>query len=110
MGIQCRRKTEPLRNESVAPLKSVSGSKSVTEPQREIPVFAETDVLVIGGGIAGCHAAISAAKHGAKVAVMDRGHAKRSGMGGAGVDHWHGACTNPCSKVTPEEYTQASLD
>ena len=69
-----------------------------------------SDVLVIGGGIAGCHAAVSAAKHGARVAVMDRGHAKRSGMGGAGVDHWHGACTNPCSKVTPEEYTQATID
>jgi len=28
----------------------------------------ECDVLIIGGGVAGCHAAISAAIHGAKVA------------------------------------------
>jgi succinate dehydrogenase/fumarate reductase flavoprotein subunit len=69
-----------------------------------------SDVLVIGGGIAGCHAAVSAAKHGAKVAVIDRGNAKRSGMGGVGVDHWHGACTNPCSKVTPEDYTLATIE
>ncbi|MGB9920659.1 MAG: FAD-dependent oxidoreductase [Moorellales bacterium] len=68
------------------------------------------DVLVIGGGVAGCRAAIAAAQHGARVVVAERGHAKRSGAGGAGVDHWHGACTNPCSKVTPEEYTQAILD
>src|SRR4030042_5536439 len=61
------------------------------------------DVLILGGGIAGCHAAINAAKRGAKVAVVDKGAVIRSGLGGAGVDHWHLACTNPCSKITPEE-------
>ncbi len=30
------------------------------------------DILVIGGGIAGCHAAIIAARKGAKVAVVDK--------------------------------------
>ncbi len=69
-----------------------------------------TDVLVIGGGVAGCRAAISAARKGVKVAIAERGHAKRSGAGGAGVDHWHGACTNPCSRVTPEMYTRACYD
>jgi len=67
----------------------------------------ECDVLVIGGGVAGCHAAISATRYGAKVVVADRGNAKRSGAGGAGVDHWHGAVTNPCSRVTPLDYTLA---
>lgn len=61
------------------------------------------DVLVVGGGIAGCHAAINAARKGLKVAVVDKGPIVRSGDGGAGVDHWHMALTNPCSKVTPEE-------
>ena len=65
-----------------------------------------TDVLILGGGIAGCHAAISAAKRGVKVAIVEKGAAIRSGQGGAGVDHWHMACTNPCSKVTPEEMMQ----
>jgi succinate dehydrogenase/fumarate reductase flavoprotein subunit len=69
-----------------------------------------SDVLVIGGGVAGLQAAINAAKKGVKVAVLERGHAKRSGAGGAGVDHWHGAVTNPCSKVTPEMYTNACYD
>ena len=32
------------------------------------------DVLILGGGIAGCHAAINAAKRGAKVAVVDKRH------------------------------------
>jgi succinate dehydrogenase/fumarate reductase flavoprotein subunit len=68
------------------------------------------DVLIIGGGVAGLQAAINAARKGVKVAVAERGHAKRSGSGGAGVDHWHGAVTNPCSKVTPEMYTNACYD
>jgi succinate dehydrogenase/fumarate reductase flavoprotein subunit len=61
------------------------------------------DVLIIGGGIAGCHAAINAAKMGAKVAVVEKATVMRSGAGGAGVDHWHLACTNPASRITPEE-------
>jgi succinate dehydrogenase/fumarate reductase flavoprotein subunit len=63
----------------------------------------ETDVLILGGGVAGCHAAISAAKRGAKVAVVEKATVMRSGNGGSGVDHWHGAVTNPCSKMTPDE-------
>jgi succinate dehydrogenase/fumarate reductase flavoprotein subunit len=70
----------------------------------------DTDVLVIGGGVAGCRAAIAAKKKGVRVAIAERGHAKRSGSGGAGVDHWHGAVTNPCSRVTPEMYTNACYD
>src|SRR5512137_1347647 len=69
-----------------------------------------SDILVVGGGVAGVRASISAAQMGAKVVLADVGHAKRSGAGGAGVDHWHGACTNPCSKVTPEMYTKACYD
>lgn len=70
----------------------------------------ESDVLVIGGGVAGCRAAIAARQQGASVAVADRGFSKRSGMGGAGVDHWHGAVLNPCSKVTPKMYSEAAMD
>ena len=68
------------------------------------------DVLVLGGGIAGSHAAISAAKQGAKVVLVEKSATKRSGRGGAGVDHWHAACTNPCCTITPDEYTQAIVD
>lgn len=73
-------------------------------------IVVETDVLVVGGGVAGCRAAISARQKGATVAVVDRGFSKRSGEGGVGVDHWHGAVRNPCSKVTPEMYSEAAMD
>ena len=70
----------------------------------------ECDVLVVGGGVAGCRAAIEARKQGANVILADRGVAKRSGRGGAGVDHWHGAVLNPCSKVTPRQYSDVAMD
>lgn len=69
----------------------------------------DADILILGGGVAGSHAAITAAKQGARVVVVDKGPVIRSGSGGAGVDHWHGACTNPCSTVTPEEMAKLTL-
>ena len=48
----------------------------------------ETDVLIIGGGLAGCYAAISAAKKGMSVAVVEKGAVIRSGSAGSGIDHW----------------------
>lgn len=58
------------------------------------------DVLVLGGGPAGCFAAISAARKGAKVVLVEKGHPKSSG--GSGVDHWLNS-PNPCSGITAEE-------
>ena len=61
------------------------------------------DVLIVGGGTAGCHAAINARKKGAKVLVIDKANVLTSGCGGSGVDHWHNACTNLASGITPED-------
>lgn len=68
-----------------------------------------TDVLVLGGGIAGCHAAINARRKGAEVVVLEKTATKWSGNGGAGVDHWLSACTNPCSEVSPEDFTAQAI-
>jgi succinate dehydrogenase/fumarate reductase flavoprotein subunit len=48
----------------------------------------ETDVLVIGGGIAGLMAAISAAGQGARVLVAEKANTRRSGCGATGNDHF----------------------
>ena len=45
---------------------------SVKEAARETPVFAETDVLVVGGGPAGTAAAIAAGRLGAEVMLVER--------------------------------------
>ncbi len=70
----------------------------------------EADVLVLGGGLAGCFAAIAAAQRGQKVVLVEKGATERSGAAGTGFDHWESACTNPCSKVTPEEIAYAYVD
>lgn len=67
------------------------------------------DVLVVGGGPAGCMAAIAAAKKGQRVVLLEKGATKRSGAAGSGVDHWESAATNPCSKVSPEELVQVMI-
>lgn len=68
------------------------------------------DILVLGGGVAGCMAAISAARSGQKVVLVEKGATRMSGAGGSGCDHWESAATNPCSKITPEILTKAMLD
>jgi succinate dehydrogenase/fumarate reductase flavoprotein subunit len=65
------------------------------------------DVLVLGGGPAGCFAAITAARKGLKVVLVDKAAVKRSGSAGSGIDHYGGATTNPASQVTPEASTQS---
>ena len=64
----------------------------------------DTDVLVIGGGMAGCWAAISAARKGLRVALVEKSATVRSGAVGPGVDHWCDAPNHPLSKVDPDEW------
>ena len=68
------------------------------------------DVLILGGGIAGCWAAIAAAKKGVKVAIVEKGATIRSGAGGSGCDHWESAATNPCSRISPEDLSYAMIE
>ncbi len=48
----------------------------------------ETDVLVVGGGLAGNNAAIGAAEKGAKVLIADKSSINRCGAIAGGVDHF----------------------
>lgn len=47
-------------------------NKFIVEKEQQIPVYGETQVLVVGGGPAGICAAVSAARQGAKVILMER--------------------------------------
>jgi hypothetical protein len=60
---------------------------TISEAAREIPVHAETDVLVVGGGPAGCAAATAAARLGADVLLVERyGHL--GGLATGGLVFW----------------------
>ena len=59
-------------------------SRTITEPERLIPVLDEVDVLVSGGGIAGVAAAVSAARTGAKTMLIER-HGFLGGVASAGL-------------------------
>lgn len=47
-----------------------------------------TDVLCVGGGIAGLMAAIRAAERGSRVVIAEKGNIRYSGSGGLGNDHF----------------------
>jgi hypothetical protein len=57
---------------------------SIREEARDIPVIAEVDVLVVGGGPAGVAAAVGAAREGARTFLIER-HGFLGGMWTAGM-------------------------
>jgi len=73
--------------------------------EREI----DADVVVLGGGIAGCWAAISAARKGLKVVVVEKGATLKSGSGGSGCDHWLNT-PHPGTDITAEELVDWELE
>ncbi len=46
--------------------------KVIQEPSREVPVWDEVDVLVVGGGTSGPAAGIAAARHGCRTLLIER--------------------------------------
>lgn len=56
--------------DEMSPMKSATAF--ITEPARRVPVLLETDVIVVGGGTTGPFAAISAAREGKRVVLIER--------------------------------------
>ena len=73
VGAGCGRKIEGDKTEKTpTSTGSVQPQRTIAEPAREIPVLAETDVVVIGGGPAGVAAAIAASRAGAETYLVER--------------------------------------
>jgi succinate dehydrogenase/fumarate reductase flavoprotein subunit len=77
----------------------------------------ETDVLCVGGGIAGMMAAIRAAELGARVVVAEKANPVRSGSAGIGCDHfkcylpeYHGPDMTPVIEQSLRVFTGVMRD
>lgn len=60
----------PVENRPLYPAFIRDGK--VIQPERPLPVFHETDVLVVGGGCAGWASAVASARAGAKTMIVER--------------------------------------
>jgi len=58
--------------------------RTLIEPSRQVPVGAEADIVVCGGGPGGFSAAIAAARHGAKTVLIER-YGFMGGLASAGL-------------------------
>src|SRR5258707_4851446 len=65
-------------------------SKTIEEPARQIPVYGEYEVVVLGGGPAGIAAAVAASRAGRSTLLIER-YGFLGGMGtAAGVTNFFG--------------------
>ncbi|MBN2449181.1 MAG: FAD-dependent oxidoreductase [Lentisphaeria bacterium] len=55
-----------------APPPRPGDGQTVTEPERDVPVWGQYDVVVVGGGIAGVAAAVAAARNGASTCLLEK--------------------------------------
>src|ERR1700720_3177530 len=58
-------------------------SKTIEEPARQVPLYGEYEVVVLGGGPAGIAAAVAAARAGRRTLLIER-YGVLGGMGTAG--------------------------
>ena len=59
--------------------------RMIPDPSTEIPVVGQYDVMVVGGGMTGVAAALSAARLGAKVLIVEQTNC----LGGVATSGWH---------------------
>jgi hypothetical protein len=71
-----------------------TSAKTIVEPERQVPVYGEYEIVVVGGGPAGIAAAAVAAMHGRKTLLIER-YGFLGGMGtAAGVTNFFGLFAN----------------
>ena len=84
-----------------------SATGAIVVPARRIPVLAEADLVVCGGGPAGISAACCAARHGAKVILLERWPSVGGMATNALVNIWH---TSDRTKQVIAGFTQEAIE
>ncbi len=93
--------------ESARAARDSARPSEVVIPERRVPVLAEADVVVCGGGTAGVAAAHSAARHGARVVLLERWPSLGGMATNALVNIWH---TSDRTKQVITGFTQEAVD
>jgi 2-polyprenyl-6-methoxyphenol hydroxylase-like FAD-dependent oxidoreductase len=83
--------------------------QSIYEPPRETPVHAVTDVLVVGGGPAGCAAALAARRTGAEVVLVER-YNHLGGLSTGGLVIWIDRMTDWTGRQVISGFASEVLD
>lgn len=83
--------------------------KVVREAAREVPVHAECDVLVVGGGPAGTAAAVAAARLGARTLLLER-HNHLGGLSTGGLVIWIDRMTDWAGRRVIRGFAEEYLD
>ncbi len=82
---------------------------SLTEPARDVPVHAECDVLVVGGGPAGTAAAVAAARLGARTLLLER-YNHLGGLSTGGLVIWIDRMTDWSGRLVIRGFAEEYLD
>ncbi len=84
--------------------------KYIREPEREVPIVDEVDLVVVGGSCTGVFAAVRAAQRGLSVAIVEK-HNCFGGVATAGnVNVWHSLHDTIGERRIISGFTQEVLD
>jgi FAD dependent oxidoreductase len=83
--------------------------RTIAEPACEVPVHAECDVLVVGGGPAGMAAAVAAARLGARTILLER-HNHLGGLSTGGLVIWIDRMTDWEGRLVIRGFAEEFLD
>ncbi len=90
-------------------LRPEADRRSIAEPAREVPVHAECDVLVVGGGPAGTAAAVAAARLGARTILLER-YNHLGGLSTGGLVIWIDRMTDWEGRLVIRGFAEELLD
>jgi hypothetical protein len=82
---------------------------TLREPARDVPVYRECDVLVVGGGPSGTAAAVAAARAGAEVVLLER-YNHLGGLSTGGLVIWIDRMTDWSGKLVIRGFAEEIMD